>query len=347
MIPLSSSSLADVEAQAHTTTTPTSTPPSPTSAAAGRISPTSSQSSQTTNTNSNASRDTGTTGRGTGAPGNQSALAQHSPAPTQPRQRQAPRPWWRPPARNFRPHPGNHAINSYITTSSLVVAGSSSDNTPQQQQQQPIYIESLPHYSYRALHYVLRIPFRELLGNVSRPYDPTAPLPLADVPLNATIVDTRTHTVYTNPYTGGRSSNTSNASSNINNSTNLPSNSNISSGNNTTRSRHYLPQIRKSWSDRTSSMSWAISTAFFSSVISVGFFYPMHPIIILLHSTPTFSTLVHLLSLLLVRCNESYSYLHTSLPPSPSLSFYFPPLLLFPRLSFSPLPPFLPRIDVK
>lgn len=267
MVPLSSSSLADVEAQAHRATTPTSTPPSHTSVAAGRISPSSSQSSQTTNTNSNASR-------GTGAPRNQPALAQHSTAPTQTQQRQAPRPWWRPPARNFRPHPGNHAINSYITTTSLVVSGSSSDNTPQQQQQQqqqPLYTESLPHYWYRALHYVLRIPFRELLGNVSRPYDPTAPLPLADVPLNATIIDTRTHTVYTNPYTGGRSSNGSNASSNINNNSNLPSNSNISSSNNTTRSRHYLPQIRKTWSDRTSSMSWAISTAFFSSVISVGF----------------------------------------------------------------------------
>ncbi|KAF9143417.1 hypothetical protein BGX30_000483 [Mortierella sp. GBA39] len=120
----------------------------------------------------------------------------------------------------------------------------------------------MSHYWYRSLNYILRIPFRELLGNVSRPYDPTAPLPLADVPLNATIVDTHTHTIYTNPYTGERSSNGGNASSNINNNTDLPSNSN-----NTTRSRHYLPQIRKAWSDRTSSMSWAISTAFFSSVL--------------------------------------------------------------------------------
>ncbi|KAF9132902.1 hypothetical protein BGW39_011088 [Mortierella sp. 14UC] len=35
----------------------------------------------------------------------------------------------------------------------------------------------------------------------------------------------------------------------------------------TSHSRHYLPQIRKAWGDRTSSMSWSISTAFFTSVI--------------------------------------------------------------------------------
>ncbi|KAF9098252.1 hypothetical protein BGX23_006668 [Mortierella sp. AD031] len=40
----------------------------------------------------------------------------------------------------------------------------------------------------------------------------------------------------------------------------------MTSAQSTTRSSHYFQQIRKSWRDRTSSVSWAISTAFFTSV---------------------------------------------------------------------------------
>ncbi|KAF9933757.1 hypothetical protein FBU30_004558 [Linnemannia zychae] len=140
-----------------------------------------------------------------------------------------------------------------MATTSLVVAESTAANS---EQQHSVYQESLPYYWFRALHYILRIPFRELIGNVARPYDPTTPLPLQDVPISATIIDTRTQIAFANPYTGRHNSNNNNND-----------NTNLAISISTTRSRHYLQQIRKAWRDRTSSMSWAFATAFFTSAI--------------------------------------------------------------------------------
>ncbi|KAF9166036.1 hypothetical protein BGX21_004499 [Mortierella sp. AD011] len=173
-----------------------------------------------------------------------------------------PRPWWRPPARNFRPHPGNHAINAYITSTTLTVAQDttiedSASHAPSAARP-TVHSENLLHYWFRTLNYILRIPFREFIGNISRPYDPTAPPPLPDVPLTANIIDTQTNQSFTNPYTGHQSSATNQYHT---------ATVGLSSEQSTTRSRNYIPQIRKSWKDRTSDMSWALSAAFFTSVL--------------------------------------------------------------------------------
>ncbi|CAO3563095.1 unnamed protein product [Mortierella alpina] len=193
------------------------------------------------------------------------AAQDHRPLPP------APRPWWRPPARNFRPHPGNHAPNSFFSSTSpasagtaagvhshslsSLSAGSGSHGPPS---------ENLLCYWYRALSYILRIPFRELVGNVVRPYDPTAPQPLADVPLHiGTLDESRQHP---NPYSGlYRSQNNRRVQGSA--TTRSATSSGITPVQNTTRSWQYIPQMRKAWGDRTSSMSWALSTAFFTSVL--------------------------------------------------------------------------------
>ncbi|KAG0000307.1 hypothetical protein BGZ79_006072 [Entomortierella chlamydospora] len=173
-----------------------------------------------------------------------------------------PRPWWRPPARNFRPHPGNHAINAYITSTTLTVVQDTTiedfaSHAPSATRP-TVHSERLLHYWFRALNYILRIPFREFIGNISRPYDPTAPPPLPDVPLTANIIDTQTNQSFTNPYTGHQSSATNQYHTAA---------VGLTPEQSTTRSRNYIPQIRKSWKDRTSDMSWALSTAFFTSVL--------------------------------------------------------------------------------
>ncbi|KAG0222988.1 hypothetical protein B0O80DRAFT_129033 [Mortierella sp. GBAus27b] len=181
------------------------------------------------------------------------------------------RPWWRPPARNFRAHPGNALLHSYATNASSVAASHSpgtaaTTSVSPSHSAAPLHAhsESLPRYWLRAFNYILRIPFRELIGNISRPYDPAAPDPLPDVPLNATITNMPSNQPSTDSNRGWLGSMGGYVQR-------LTPTATMESGTtpvqSTTRSRGYLPQIRKAWGDRTSDMSWAISTAFFTSVI--------------------------------------------------------------------------------
>ncbi|GJJ77344.1 hypothetical protein EMPS_09703 [Entomortierella parvispora] len=176
------------------------------------------------------------------------------------RQLAAVRPWWRPPARSFRPHPGNRAITSFAPTTTLTVAPDSPTT--------PARVENVVHYGWRVLNYVLRIPFREMLGNIMRPYDPTAPLPLPDVPLYATIIDTRTNQRFGVGRARGTSGSTTGRGEG---NSDTPAPSDTSSGQPSTTMTgdwEYLPQVRKAWAERTPSMSWPLSTAFFTSILA-------------------------------------------------------------------------------
>ncbi|KAG0263133.1 hypothetical protein BG011_009235 [Mortierella polycephala] len=122
------------------------------------------------------------------------------------------RPWWQPPARNFRPHPGNRILSSYDLSQTTETTRS----------------EGCFHYWYRALHYVLRIPFRQLFGP-DPSYDPAAPEPLPDIPLQAgTVATTTGYHRFSHP-------------------------------------RDYISQVKKAWSENTSNTT--LLTALFTTLI--------------------------------------------------------------------------------
>ncbi|KAF9426750.1 hypothetical protein BGZ76_002628 [Entomortierella beljakovae] len=160
------------------------------------------------------------------------------------------RPWWRPPPRNFRANPSS--INSHIVPRAPVEVSSSSSAI-----HSSVYSESLHHFWLRSFAYILRIPFRELVGNIARPYDPTTASPLPDVPLTTVLVDTQSHQTFLNPYTSRPPQRT-----------NHDTTDGVMPGNTTTNSQDYLAQIRKGWKDRTPDMSWALSTACFTIAAS-------------------------------------------------------------------------------
>ncbi|KAF9377115.1 hypothetical protein CPB97_010397 [Podila verticillata] len=187
----------------------------------------------------------------------------HSPTSSQPRPQQLSsssgylssgplnRPWWRPPARNYRPHPANRVISSTYSPNPI-----------------PIPVgprESLPHYWLRALSYILRIPFREMVGNVTRPYDPTVPQPMADIPMSISPPSTRPSSPpSTIGGTGDGVSGTGTASSG----TEARGGRAFLSGlwpTSTQTQPEYMPQIRKAWAERTGDISMALMAAFFSS----------------------------------------------------------------------------------
>ncbi|KAG0199908.1 hypothetical protein BGX28_006891 [Mortierella sp. GBA30] len=101
-----------------------------------------------------------------------------------------------------------------------------------------------------------------------RAYSVIAPQPLADVPLYTNPID-----IYVNapdPVQPGLAQSQEQGSPATFSAGVL--NSATRSGaspthNNTTRIPKYIPQLRKAWHDRSPSMSWALSTAFFSSII--------------------------------------------------------------------------------
>ncbi|KAG0084231.1 hypothetical protein BGZ92_010083 [Podila epicladia] len=169
------------------------------------------------------------------------------------------RPWWRPPARNYRPHPANRVLATTYSLNSIAI---------------PVGpYESLPHYWFRAMNYILRIPFREMVGNVTRPYDPTGPQPLADIPMSIPPPTRQSPPAQTTGGTGVSGSGTTSATT-----------SGTSTGTETRGRRtlfslwssspvstqgqpEYMPQIRKAWAERTGDISMALMAAFVSSVI--------------------------------------------------------------------------------
>lgn len=167
------------------------------------------------------------------------------------------RPWWRPPARNYRPHPANRVLATTYSLNSIVIPVG-----PR---------ESLPHYWFRALNYILRIPFREMIGNVTRPYDPTGPQPLADIPMSIAppIHPSPEQTTGDTGVSGpGTTSGTSSVTEARGGRTLFSLWS--SSPTSTQVQPEYMPQVRKAWAERTGDISMALMAAFFSSAIVVG-----------------------------------------------------------------------------
>ncbi|KAF9302848.1 E3 ubiquitin-protein ligase rnf13 [Mortierella antarctica] len=201
----------------------------------------------------------------------QSQLQSHSPTPstssTQPRQPSSSpssagyrsagplnRPWWRPPARNYRPHPANRVLATTYSLNSIVIPVGPH--------------ESLPHYWFRAMNYILRIPFREMVGNVTRPYDPTGPQPLADIPMSIpppTRLSPPAQAGGTGVSGPGTTSGTTSGTEARGRRTlfSLWSSSPAS----TQGQPEYMPQVRKAWAERTGDIGMALMAAFFSSTI--------------------------------------------------------------------------------
>ncbi|KAI7820329.1 hypothetical protein BC939DRAFT_238716 [Gamsiella multidivaricata] len=183
-------------------------------------------------------------------------------------QRQAARrPWWRPPPRNNR-QPGTQSGNAYSTTDHGHTLISLSTSAGHLSTRLSARSESLPHYWLRAINHILRIPFREFIGNISRSSDITPSPPLADVNMNNYNQNTPAYRQFT-PYIGQDASTDGHA---------IVPNAETTPSRTTTRSRKYIPQIRMAWRNRTSDMrcalSWALFTCFFCVSQSCDGWYP-------------------------------------------------------------------------
>ncbi|KAG0039038.1 hypothetical protein BGZ82_009942 [Podila clonocystis] len=165
------------------------------------------------------------------------------------------RPWWRPPARNYRPHPANRVLATTFSLNSIAIPVG-----PR---------ESLPHYWFRAMNYILRIPFREMVGNVTRPYDPTGPQPLADIPMS---IPPPTRPLPSAQTAGDTGVSGPGATSGTDSGTEVRGGRTLfslwsSSPTSTQGQPEYLPQVQKAWAERTGDISMALMAAFFSSAI--------------------------------------------------------------------------------
>ncbi|KAF9426676.1 hypothetical protein BGZ94_006165 [Podila epigama] len=201
------------------------------------------------------------------------------------------RPWWRPPSRNFRPHPANRVLSTAFTPNPILIPVG-----PR---------ESLSRYWYRALEYILRIPFREMIGNAARPYDPSVPQPLADIPMSippparpptmhdnnndpeqgrigvGTVSGTDPIATATGTETVSRTGTRTGASSTLPPATQLQgqqqeqieanthgSNGPLSRQGHRQQRRHpYLPQLRNAWAERTADMNMALLAGFTTTII--------------------------------------------------------------------------------
>ena len=198
-----------------------------------------------------------------------SSISPHSPTSSQPRPQQPSsssgylssgplnRPWWCPPARNYRPHPANRVLSTTYSPSTVLIPVG-----PR---------ESLPHYWFRAMNFILRIPFREMVGNVTRPFDPTGPQPLADIPMSISSPSTRPSSPQpTTGDTGDGVSGTTSLGTEVHGGRAFLSG--LWPSHTSTQQPEYMPQIRKAWAERTGDISMALMAAFFSSAIVVSYF---------------------------------------------------------------------------
>ncbi|KAG0020184.1 hypothetical protein BGZ81_009442 [Podila clonocystis] len=119
------------------------------------------------------------------------------------------------------------------------------------------------------MNYILRIPFREMVGNVTRPYDPTGPQPLADIPMSIP-PPTRplppAQTAGDTGVSGPGAMSATDSGTDIRGGRTLFSLSS-SSPTSTQGQPKYLAQVQKAWAERTGDISMALMAAFFSSAI--------------------------------------------------------------------------------